>query len=116
MLLLDYLILFFGGFSVGMGVAIHLEKRREKKMQSALSLAQKQVLNTTAGKHAKRQIDRKLDILHKRITAKQAEHLEMFAAAYLKHTALPPDQVELVQETHGAQKISWRFVKRNDLH
>lgn len=85
--------------------------RREKEF----TLAQKQVLNTTAGKTAAREIGRKLDVLSTNISKRQAQHLEMYAAAYLKHTDLPPDKVELVQ-VMLPDKITWHFEKRDDLH
>lgn len=45
------------------------------------------------------------------ITEILAEHLEMYAAAYLKETNIPASEAELVQEMDGL-KIRWYFQKR----
>ncbi len=56
------------------------------------------------------------DIVDKQVTTKN-EHLEMFAAAYLLHTNIPPDEAELVEIRGGdAHTIEtrWFFRRRTD--
>lgn len=45
------------------------------------------------------------------VIKRQSEHLEMFAAAYLKSTNIEPENAELVQETKE-DKIIWYFRKK----
>ena len=51
----------------------------------------------------------------KEISLTQAEHIEAFAAAYLKLTGISPDKAVLVQQTsEDGKTIRWWFEERRD--
>jgi site-specific recombinase XerC len=86
-----------------------LRLRRAKRVHHALSLTERAVHNSVAGRAAQREIARKLNVWNQKVDKRRNEHLEMFAAAYIKHSSLAPDKVELVQEIIGHEKVVWYF-------
>lgn len=52
--------------------------------------------------------------LFRDISKAEAQHLEAFAAAYLKMTDIPPDEAVLVREMDGF-KCTWRFERKKDI-
>ncbi len=58
------------------------------------------------------------DIIQKQYTTKK-EHLEMFAAAYLLATNIPPDEAELVEIRGGDAttiETRWFFRRRTEFN
>lgn len=84
-------------------------KSRKQRAERAYSLTEKAVLNTTASRVAVDSVRRKLDHYSNQISRRQTEHLEMFAAAYMKTTGISPKDAELVQEFQGQEKVVWYF-------
>lgn len=116
MLLIIGAILLFNLFLVlGLVVRDRRMRNEENSWKEKVSLAEKQLHNSVAYKTAKRELDRKLKSYSENISRKQAEHLEMFAAAYLKYTSIPPDQVELVQEIKDHSKVVWYFREKENV-
>jgi len=112
--LIGYALYSLGKFTIEVFQWAKFIKANTPKKNSKLTPQQALDLSTAIKNKMRHEaeIKKKLGKYSDMVIKRQSEHLEMFAAAYLKSTNIEPENAELVQETKE-DKIIWYFRKKN---